>query len=462
MSFLETQSAKGLIKEAKLDAVKIGAGETYLPALGVFLGGTPLQIGALSTLPFLIGAIAQSCGMWLAEKVRSRRQLSIRLIRIQALLCVPIAVIPFAFESGWYAVAVLIGVAALYQITIGMLAPVWSSLAGDIIPPTSRGEFFGFRNKWMAILTFAGVLFAGQVMHYCSERKMTEWGFLVIMTLAGIARYLSASPLRTVSDPLLHVPHEAKFSFWQFISRAKHSNFVKFVFFVSFMNFSAAICGPYFAMYMLNNLSYSYHEYTLVVAAVMLAQFLVMRSWGAISDQFGNRKILTVCGTLVSFNPLLWLISSKLWFVILVQMYSGIFWAGFSLAAANFVFDAVSVSKRARCFAYQAIINGVLVFAGSLLGGFLVTQVPSTWCRQLAYFVEPSPFLVLFAISGVLRAFGVLFILPTFKEVRQVESIRGHQLLIRISSVRPIWDATFAFVSNSYEVVSGRRRGRGR
>ena len=124
------------------------------------------------------------------------------------------------------------------------------------------------------------------------------------------------------------------------------------------------------------------------------------------------------------------------------------------------MFDAVSVSKRARCFAYQAIINGVLVFAGSLLGGFLVTHVPSTLCRQVAYFVEPSPFLVLFAISGVLRAFGVLVILPTFKEVRQVESIRGHQLLIRISSVRPIWDATFAFVSNSYEVVSGRRRGR--
>ena len=112
MSFLETQSAKGLIKEAKLDAVKIGAGETYLPALGVFLGGTPLQIGALSTLPSLIGAIAQSSGMWLAEKVRSRRQLSIRLIRTQALLCLPIAVIPFAFESGWYAVAVLIGVAS--------------------------------------------------------------------------------------------------------------------------------------------------------------------------------------------------------------------------------------------------------------------------------------------------------------------------------------------------------------
>jgi MFS family permease len=208
--------------------------------------------------------------------------------------------------------------------------------------------------------------------------------------VAAVARLLSSAPLRHVSDPTLHVPSESKFSFWQFVSRTRQSNFVKFVLFVSFMNFGTAISGPYFAMYMLQDLAFSYHEYTLVVASVVLAQFVVMRSWGAVSDQFGNRKILLLCGTLVSINPMLWLISSKLWFVLLIQLYSGVFWAGFNLAAANFVFDAVTPPKRARCIAYQSIINGVFVVSGSMSGALIATHIPESWSYTFAWLVEPD------------------------------------------------------------------------
>jgi hypothetical protein len=37
--------------------------------------------------------------------------------------------------------------------------------------------------------------------------------------------------------------------------------------------------------------------------------------------------------------------------------------------------------------------------------------------------------------------------MPAFEEVREVEHIRGRDLLVRVSSLRPISGATFAFVS---------------
>jgi len=450
VNFLSTRTSKDIVKEGALDAIKIGAAETYFSAFGVFLGGTPLQIGALATLPPLIGAMFQAVGMRLAERIASRRDAIARAMKLQAMLVLPIGLIPYLFGQGWWAVAALTVIISLYHMTIGFIAPMWNSLVGDLIPPTSRGEFFGFRNKWMSIVTFVGVFGAGYLIHYCKAWGVTQLGFATVFVVAALSRYASGRAFARVPDAVLHVPDDSKFTFWQFIVRARHSNFVKFVFFISCMNFATALSGPYFAMYMLKELAFSYQEYMFVVASVVLAQFSVMRAWGSLSDQFGNRQILKVCGFLVSLNPLLWLVSSNIWWVVFTQLYSGVFWAGFNLAAANFVFDAVTAPKRARCFAYQSIINGILVFLGSTVGGYIATRLPPGSGSALAVFVKESPFLILFVISGLLRFMTMLVLLPTFAEVRRVQKIRSHQLLIRVTSLRPLWGATFGVLANRY------------
>lgn len=447
MSFLTSKTSKEIVKEGGLDALKIGTAETYFSAFGVYLGGTPLQIGALATLPPLVGAMAQALGMRLAERVASRRDTVVRFIRIQAVLVLLLACLEQMVGSGWWALVALIALVSCYYITIGIIAPMWNSLVGDLVPATSRGEFFGYRNTWASIITFAGVLTAGEIIHLTSLGGRAAVGFSIVFAIAAISRLLSGSHFLKVTDESIHVPEDSKFTFWQFIKRARYSNFVRFTFFVSAMNFAVALSGPYFAMYMLKDLNFSYYEYTLVVAAVVLMQFAVMRSWGRLSDQFGSKQILRLTGVLASVNPFLWLVSSQLWWVVCIQLYSGLCWAGFNLAAANFVFDAVTPAKRARCFAYQAIVNGWLVFIGSLIGGWLVTAMPPAVNQQLAVFVQYSPFLILFVLSGVGRALTMLLLFRTFKEVRGVQKIRSYQMLIRVTSLRPLWGATFALLS---------------
>jgi MFS family permease len=453
VSFVSSKTSKDIVKEGSLDAVKIGAAETYFGAFGVFLGGTPLQIGALATVPPLVGAMAQTIGMRLAERVSSRRNAIVRCIQIQSLLCLTFGIVPFQFGSGWWSLWALVALVAIYHSTNGLISPLWNSLIGDLVPPTSRGEFFGHRNKWMAIVTFAGVVVAGEAVHLLAGKGYGAVGYACIFALAALSRMISGRYMKAVPDAAIHVPEDSKFSFWQFIIRARQSNFVRFVLFVSAMNFATSVSGPYFAMYMLKDLAFSYREYMVIVAAVVIVQFVVMRSWGALSDQFGSRQILRVCGTLVSINPLLWLVSSNFWWVVFIQLYSGLFWAGFNLAAANFVFDAVTAPKRARCFAYQSIVNGTLVFLGSAIGGYVASHVSPAINEHFAIFVAQSSFLILFAASGVLRILVMLVLFPTFSEVRKVQRVRGYQLLVRVVSLRPLWGATFG--------VSSARRGRG-
>lgn len=442
-----SSSGKAIVREGVFDALKIGAGETYLGAFGVYLGGTALQIGALATVPPVVGAIAQSLGVVLIERIKSRRKVLARLMTLQGLLWIPIALVPFIFASNSTAITALIIAAVLYQVTIGIISPIWNSLVGDVIAPEVRGEFFGHRNRWIAIATFAALGIAGECIHQAKNWGLTAVGFSTVFFLAGIARILSSLSFRSVADPSFTILAEAKFSFWRFISRVRHSNFVRFVLFVSGMNFAAAIAGPYFAIYMLRDLQFTYFEYTVVVATAVLAQFAVMRSWGRLSDEFGNRRILTVCGVIVAFNPFLWLLSSHFAWILFVQLYSGFFWAGFNLAAANFVFDAVTPAKRPRCVAYQAIINGVLVCTGSIVGGLLIHYFPQMGAVQLGLWTPQSPFLLLFLVSGLLRFLVVFLIMPAFEEVREVKHIRGRDLLVRVSSLRPISGATFALVS---------------
>ena len=86
MSFPRNRSTSSLVKEGLLDAAKMGSSETYLGAFGVWLGGLPYQIGALATLPPLVGAMAQAIGMRLSERTKSRRDIVALLMKVQSLL----------------------------------------------------------------------------------------------------------------------------------------------------------------------------------------------------------------------------------------------------------------------------------------------------------------------------------------------------------------------------------------
>ena len=447
--------SKASVTEGVLDAVKIGSGETYVSAFGVFLQGSQLQIGTLSSLPPLIGAMCQTVSVFLMEKAGSRRDLVTRLIRMQGLLLVPMALIPLWLGPGHATVSWLIAFFAMYHMTIGLLAPIWNSWMGDLVPSETRGMFFGFRNRCMAIATFTALIISGGVLNLCSYLNVAIFGFVAIFLVAGLVRYRAARALDPLPNPPYQVAPHDKFTFWQFIRRAHQSNFVKFVFFVSCMNLAVAFAGPYFAVYMLRDLHLSYVKYTAVISASVIGQFLVLQGWGRLSDQFGNRKILAVCGWQVALNPFMWLISDNIYWLILIQFYSGVFWAGFNLAAANFVFDAVTPPKRARCIAYQAIINGVLVFCGSMIGGYITSHWDAYLPLHQVLWSGTSVFLNVFCISGIMRIVAVTVLLRKFKEVRPVKAAGHREILVRIAHVQPITGAAFSFLGRAGRAVNG-------
>jgi MFS family permease len=192
---------------------------------------------------------------------------------------------------------------------------------------------------------------------------------------------------------------------------------------------------------MLRDLQFSYLEFTAISCVATMFQFLTFRYWGGISDRFGNKKILNICSWGIGIVPLCWLVSTNIVYICVVQVYAGLVWAGFNLAAANFIFDACSPPKRARCVAYRGIVNSIFVLGGSMAGGLTVKLLPSS------FFIGPFHFahalLFIFLVSGVLRLITATFFLKIFHEVRDVEPIRSKELVFRITHIKPIAGATF-------------------
>lgn len=447
----KSKSLDAAVKDGMAHAAMVGAGETYINAYGLFLRASSFQIGILTSVPPLIGSICQLFSVWVMERLQSRKRILVISVTAQAFLWLPIALIPFLFGLGPASVSALIACFTIYHILASFVTPIWNSLIGDLVPVANRGQFFGYRNKRTGIVTCLTLVAAGQTLHLFKTHSYTMYGFFIIFLVAAIARLRSAYWLTKYEDPSYHINESQRFSFLQFIRRSPKSNFAKFVFFVSCMNFSAFISAPYFTLYMLNDAGMSYLEYTILIAVGIISQFLPMQYWGKLSDPFGNRKILTVCGFGISLAPILWLISANSYVLVLVQIYSGFMWAGFNLAAANFMFDAVSPPKRARCVAYQSIINSTFVLAGSLLGAYLAKNLPDSLPFSQGIFTPQSAFLRVFVISGLLRLITALTFLRLFREVREVAPIRHRDLIFRITHLRAQAGISFGLVTGTIE-----------
>ena len=443
-------SLRASIHDGVSHAAMLGLGETYLGPFGIFLQATTLQVGILATLPQLFGAVMQWASAITMDRFPSRRRSIVAGATTQGVLWLPICLLPFLFGRSNLAVWLMIGLALIYQGTNGAVVPVWNSLIGDLVPADTRGQFFGNRNRLTGMSTFLSLLLGGVILHLFAQWDKVPLGFLIIFMAALFARLNSVRWLKRYADPEFQLSPQQVFTFRQFLRRSPNSNFAKFVFFVAAVNFGVSFSGPYFALYMLRDLRFSYLEFTFVTAVATIAQFLTFRYWGELSDLFGNKKILNICGWGVAVVPMLWLMSPHLGYLMAIQTYAGFVWAGFSLATANFIFDAVTPPKRARCVAYQGLINGVCMFLGSLSGGYVAGRLPGSFSIGAWIWSPDSCLLIIFFISGLIRLISAGLFLKKFREVRPVKPIGHGDLIFRVSHIRPIAGATFSLFTGLF------------
>ena len=420
--------------DGAFSAAMIGFGESFFVPFALFLKASSIQIGVLSSLPQALGSILQLFSARLIRFFGSRKRLVALAALLQGLMYIPVALV---FFFGTFRVYHLILFTCLYWIFGLILSPAWNSWMGDLTSERQRGAYFGKRSKIIQTVTFAAFLSAGYILQKCSSDARTEYaGFVIIFLLACISRVVSSIYLWKEYEPEFIERRGPASDFVTFIRNARTGNYGLFALYLSLMNFSVYLAAPFFTPYMLNDLHLSYLTFTLINAASIIVKIFSIPVWGKAADRFGAKKVLSLTGFLMPVVPLLWLFSGNVYYLILIQFYSGFIWGGFEISSFSFIFDTTTPQSRATDVAYYNVINGIALVTGALAGSLIARYNDLFW----------SKYLLIFGVSGLLRYLVSAFFIPRIREVREVEMIPYARLFLKVISTMPTMGLVYQLI----------------
>ena len=423
-------------------SVQVGAGETYFSAFALFLNATAAQVALLSTLPPLLGSSAQIFSAWLGNYV-GRRRLVLLGCALQALLWLPILLVPLLFRA--YAVSALLVLLALYQGANNLAAPQWTSIMRDLVSERRRGRYFGYRTQVTTVTTFIALVICGLILDQLDRSGETYLGFVLIFGVAFVARVVSVYHLTFLYEPAehgaapdMHIEH-----WWRSLLS---TGAIGFSVYFALMNAAVGISSPFFTVYMLRDLKLSYLEFTALSGASVIAQFLMLSTWGRLADIYGNRLILIVTSVTLPVIPLVWLLSANFWWLLVFQVLSGLSWSGFTLSSGNLLYELVPRTRRAAYVAFHNIGTAAGVFAGAMLGASLELWLPP---RSVLFGSSAvlSNLLYLFALSGLTRAILATLLARRVREFRKPRrTLSAPALVMRVMGFNAMLGLIYDFI----------------
>lgn len=415
--------------------VMYGFGEQYVVPYAIKLGATNTDIAIISSAPPFVSSLFQIISAKLAEHLRNRKKVIILFVLFQALMIIPLFIVPFYTKN----ILMLTIIFFFYTIFGNMVGPPWASLIGDVIEKNDYANYFSKRNKIINAVMVISILIAGSILHFFAEINNVWMGFGVLFSIAFIGRIVSLISLIHHYEPTYIINNINSYSFRNFLISIPKTDFGRYALFRSFVSFAVMIAAPFFAIYMLKQLNFSYIQYTAIILIPMIFKVLTSAYWGKYATRYGNRNIMYISILVVSLIPLLWFLSGYLFegkeaifFAILfTEAISGFGWAGFELTTFIYALETVKSEERIKSFTYYNIVWYTGILLGGISGLFLLKYIPTV-------IFGIKSMLIVFLASSVAR-FGVAFLfMPKIKEVKVLEGLKESKIFFKVVIERPI------------------------
>ncbi len=418
---LKAKARKISVTEGSFSMVQWGLGNMYISPYALALNANNLHIGLLTSITGLLGPVSQKFGSRLIEK-HTRKKILRKTLLFQSLMWIPIIFLAYLFWKGIWTSSLpllLIVFFSIFIILYHLGSPAWFSWMGDIVDEKRRGRYFSFRNRVTGLVSLICTVIAAFFLDFFKNNGILLLGFVIFFSIAMTARLIARSLFSKKYEPQIKVRKKDYFSFWQFIKQSPKNNFGKFTIYVALTRLAVFIGGPFFVVYMLRDLGFSYLTYMLITISSSLGGLLILPILGKFSDKYGNYRLISFAYIIIAIFPVLWLFSDNpIYLALIPQLTSGMAWAGFNLASSNFIYDSVKPEKRGTAFSYFNILNGIGIFIGATLGGILAKYLTINFMNILLF---------IFLISGITRVLAGFILLPRIKEIRPVKEFKTNK-----------------------------------
>jgi MFS family permease len=411
------------IIEGSLNSISMGFSENYISAFAIALGSSNFMIALLSSLPKLIAAIFQLGVLKIKSFFKSRRTFMVVFSLLQALMWLPMMFVPdLQHPSLW--LLLFVTMAAVCSM---LISPIWNSYMGDLVEENSRGQFFGKRNMFTGLFAFVATLLAGWILQSV-PLKHALFGFMILFGLAFVTRVMATY----FTSKMIDIPEETldnkEPDVEEFVKEAQKTPLGIFTTFLVLFYIAVYLASPFFAVYELSILHFSYLTYTIVAAVSAISSFIAMLVWGKYVDKIGSRNILVICGFLIPIVPFVWSITSNLWVLLCIETFSGIVWAGFNLSVSTYLFDMTDKADRTRKIAVYTLFIQAAVFVGAMLGSLFLLGFDQS---------SAATYKTIFLLSAILRMVFIIIFFKKLHEMRIIEIPLKGRVYNRMVSVTP-------------------------
>jgi len=404
------------IKEGALSNVSSNVGSSYLTPFALALNASPFQIGILSSLTSLIGPTSQLFGSKLLER-KSRKKIVTTFVLLESLMWLPILALSYFFINNIFSSYLSYILIALYTILVGLggiAYPAWFSWMGDLVPEKDRGKYFGLRTKIAGFVGLFAAITSAFLLDFFKTKGLALLGFSILFALAFTFRFSAFILFKKQYCPPFKQKPLKELSFFSFISRK--DNYSRFMIFNALFYFSLMIASPFFAVYMLESLKFSYTTFIIVAMSSSVFYLILSPMAGKFADRFGNLKLFYISTVSFALYPIFWIfLKSPILLIIFPQLIGGIANVAFLVAFTKFTYDSLSQQERATGISYTHVMIGIGMFLGSLIGGFLI--------KYSSLFLSLNAFFFIFALSAILRLVLPLLFLTTLKDVKKTEKL---------------------------------------
>lgn len=420
---LKHQARRHSIKEGIFASAKGAFGDYYISPFAIAINASNSLVAFLSSITGLLGPLTQIFSSRLIEK-HPRKKIILKSVFFESLMWLPLIIIAILFYKGIlvnFLPFFLLLSFSLYVVLANIGSPAWFSWMGDIVDEKYRGRWFSKRNLIMGFVLVVLAIFASFFLSYFKQNNWTMLGFIILFFFALISRIFCWRIFKKQYEPKIKLEKGYYFSFWDFVKNAPKNNFGKFSIFRSLLSFSCYISSPLIVIYLLRHLQFNYTTYMMIILSSSIFSLVILKIWGNFSDRYGNYRILGITTILIPIIPILWILSPLPIYLILIPAFvSGISWAGFNLAARNFIYDNVTPQKRGLAVSYYNMLNGFGIFLGAGFGAILIKFLTIS-------FIEPILFI--FVLGGIARMVVVFWWLPKMKEIRKTKKFDSSKTL---------------------------------
>lgn len=350
---------------------------SFVPLFALAFGATSGQVGWLTAVANLAGAIAFFPGARLAERGPRKQVVLWSGGGIARLMLLAMALLPLFSNQGWLLIWLLIGLNGLRAFMGNLANPAWTSIVADLVPDHIRGRYFSSRNMAMGMAALLVTPLAGRLISLGNGRfNLPELGYQLVFFLAfafGIVSTISYSRIQEPVRPLLTTIRHHRGDLRRTLQQSP--GFIGLIASAFVWNLSLQIAAPFFNVYLVNDFQASTTTIGLLASVSSLMALFGQQVFGRLMDEKGTFWVLLVCGFTIPLLPLGWVFITAPWQVGLINTLGGFVWAGYNLANFNMLLLLTPNKDRPRAVALYQTAVFASAFIGPLIGGYLADAI---------------------------------------------------------------------------------------